>query len=144
MSQLMRAMRRLWARQGIRFLAIGGLCAALTWGIRFALSVLMPFAAAVIASSALGMSAGFGLYRRYVFPHSGRPLVHQGALFIGVNLLSAAIVFVLAMAFMMALSAVPWPLAVQEGLAHALAIGCGAVINFLAHKSLTFSRSPDN
>ncbi len=45
--------------QGARFLIAGGFAAAVNWAVRFPLSLLMPYAAAVIAAGALGMGVGF-------------------------------------------------------------------------------------
>lgn len=135
---------RLWARQGIRFLAIGGFCAALTWGLRFPLSLAMPFGVAVIAASVLGMMCGFSLYRRYVFTGSSRSTAQQGFWFILVNLASSIIVFGLSLAFFKLVEQVPIALPLREGFAHGLAIGVGAVINFVAHKGFTFKRKADN
>jgi energy-coupling factor transport system substrate-specific component len=128
----------LWNRQSVRFITMGGFCAAVTWGARFALSSVFPFETAVLLSCLIGMSIGFGLYRTYVFPEAERVMLHQAGLFIAVNIGSALVVFTLSLAFLRVQMGTPWPVMAKEGLAHGLAIAVGAVINFIAHKSLTF------
>jgi energy-coupling factor transport system substrate-specific component len=144
MGGCLERMRGLWAHQGIRFLAVGGGCAALTWGLRFPLSLLMPFGADVVVASLIGMGCGFVLYKRYVFAGSSRSTAQQGFWFIIVNLASSAAVFGLSLGFFRLVRDVPAALALREGFAHGLAIGMGAVINFVAHKAITFKRRAGN
>ncbi|MCG6122884.1 MAG: GtrA family protein [Microvirga sp.] len=124
--------------QVVRFLLLGGLAAAVNWGVRFPLSLLMPFPAAVAAAYAIGMTVGFTLYRKYVFPGGGRPIAQQATLFVIVNSVTAAFVMVVAIALVAAPPLEPLPLPVREGLAHGFAIALGATCNFFAHKLLTF------
>ena len=138
------AVQRLAASQTIRFLLLGGFAAAVNWLVRIPLSAIMPFGAAVFIAYLVGMSVGFTLYRRYVFPGSTRPLAQQTALFLLVNAVGAGVVLVLAYALLIVLRPVAAPQPVVEAAAHGLAIGLGAVVNFLGHKFLTFAipRSP--
>jgi putative flippase GtrA len=125
----------------IRFLLLGGLAAAINWLARFPLSAILPFEVAVAAAYVIGMSAGFVLYRRYVFPGSTRPLGEQSLMFLGVNLFGAVVVLALTSLFLSLLSVTGWPLAIREGLAHGAAIGFGAIANFYGHKTITFART---
>jgi energy-coupling factor transport system substrate-specific component len=124
--------------QVVRFLMLGGLAAAINWAVRFPLSLVMPFPAAVLVAYFIGMSAGFTLYRAYVFPGSDRPLHEQVLAFLGVNLVGAVVVMAIANGLLLILAPTDWPLAIREGLAHGFAIGVGAVVNFFGHKLLTF------
>lgn len=126
--------------QIVRFLLLGGFAAAVNWLARFPLSVVLPFHLAVLVAYVIGMSVGFTLYRRYVFPGSTRPLVEQSAIFLGVNLLGAVVVLGLTWAFLAMMPHHDWPLVIKEGLAHGLAIGVGAAVNFVGHKTLTFTQ----
>jgi len=126
--------------QVVRFLLLGGTAAAINWIARFPLSAVLPFDAAVLAAYMIGMSAGFVLYRRYVFPGSTRPVVEQTVVFLAVNLVGALVVLALTMLFLRLQAQAPWPLSIREGLAHGAAIGFGAVVNFFGHKTLTFAR----
>jgi putative flippase GtrA len=127
--------------QVVRFLLLGGLAAAINWLVRFPLSAVLPFDLAVIAAYMIGMSAGFLLYRTYVFPGSSRPVVGQSVVFLAVNLVGAGVVLGFTWLFLSLLSETGWPLVVREGLAHGAAIGIGAVANFFGHKTLTFART---
>lgn len=132
---------RLLSTSGARFLLIGGLAALINWLVRFPLSLLVPYAAAVSLATLIGMVFGFVLYRAYVFPGSDRALHHQIVAFTLVNLVSLAIVTGVATS----LVALP-PLAAllgswTEGFAHAAGIAAGAVSNFIGHRLITFSRS---
>lgn len=124
--------------QVARFLLLGGLAAAVNWLVRFPLSALMPFEAAVLVAYAIGMSVGFTLYRTYVFPGSDRNLVGQTVIFLAVNLVGAVVVMAIAAGLLALMQPMAWPDSVKEGLAHGFAIGVGAVVNFLGHKLLTF------
>lgn len=100
--------------------------------------MIMPYAAAVTAATAIGMVAGFFLYKHLVFQASSRPLWLQIRDFIGVNIV-AGIVTVLAAVI---LSRGPWwPDAyayLAPGASHLAGIGIGAVVNFFGHKLFTF------
>lgn len=124
--------------QVIRFLFLGGFAAAVNWLVRFPLSDFLPLNWAVALAYLIGMSVGFTLYRTYVFPGSNRPFLQQTALFLGVNAVGAIIVLGLTSWLMTLQTELPYPLFVKEGVAHGVAIGIGAVANFLGHKLLTF------
>jgi len=126
------------APQILRFLVLGGLAALVNWGVRFPLSLVMPFPAAVASAYVIGMSVGFSLYRRHVFPGAGKPLAYQAAMFVTVNLVTAVLVMAVATSLVTAPFLEPLPLQMREGLAHGVAIGLGAVFNFIGHKLLTF------
>ena len=124
--------------QVARFLLLGGFAAAVNWLVRFPLSAVMSFEAAVLVAYAIGMSVGFTLYRTYVFPGSDRKLVEQTITFLAVNVAGAVVVMATAAALLALMQAPDWPDYIKEGLAHGFAIGVGAVVNFLGHKLLTF------
>jgi len=126
------------APQILRFLALGGFAALVNWAVRFPLSLVMPFPAAVAVAYAIGMSVGFSLYRRHVFPGAGKPLAYQATMFVTVNLVTAMLVMAVATSLVAAPFLEPLPLQMREGLAHGVAIGLGAVVNFIGHKLLTF------
>ena len=124
--------------QIVRFLVLGGLAAAINWLVRFPLSLVLPFPAAVFVAYLIGMSAGFTLYRAYVFPNSARPVAAQAALFLIVNAFGAVVVMVVSLVLLdHVLPAIGWHF-LPEALAHGTAIGVGAVANFFGHKYLSF------
>lgn len=125
--------------QTVRFLLAGGMAAGICWCVRILLSVAMPFLPAVLLAQAIGMSVGFVVYRRFVFPPSSRSTLHQLRDFLGVNLLTALAVAAIALALNALLAAMIAPAVVAEALAHGLAIGAGAVLNYLGHALVTFA-----
>lgn len=135
----MTALKALASNQVARFLLLGGLAAAINWLVRFPLSALLPIGWAVFVAYLIGMSAGFHLYRTYVFPGSTRPVLQQTLIFLAVNAVGAMVVLGLTYLFLELQAGFGFPLFVKEGLAHGFAIGIGAVVNFIGHKSLTFS-----
>lgn len=130
--------------QVVRFLLLGGLAAAVNWVVRFPLSLVLPFPVAVLIAYLIGMSVGFTLYRSYVFPGSDRPLLEQTITFLTVNLAGAVVVMLIAGLLLSLLGPTDWPDFLKEGLAHGVAIGLGAVVNFFGHKSLTFRPAAEN
>lgn len=124
--------------QIVRFLALGGFAAAVNWLVRFPLSAVLPMGLAIIFAYVIGMTVGFTLYRRYVFPGSSRPIVEQSLIFLAVNLVGAGVVLALTYALIEAQAGFYYPPFIKEGIAHGLAIGIGSVVNFVGHKTLTF------
>jgi len=138
-------MTRLWSlldHQISRFLLLGGLAAAINWGVRFPLSIVFPLWLAVLLAYMVGMSAGFYLYRRYVFPGSRTPVAQQILIFLAVNLAGALIVLAFTFLFLKLQAGLGYSLFIKEGLAHGFAIGIGAAANFIGHKTLTFAIRP--
>lgn len=130
--------KALAGNQIVRFLALGGFAAAVNWLVRFPLSAVLPMGLAIVCAYVVGMTVGFTLYRKYVFPGSSRPIVEQSLIFLAVNLVGAGVVLALTYALIEAQAGFSYPDFVREGLAHGLAIGIGSVVNFIGHKTLTF------
>ncbi|MEH3119163.1 MAG: GtrA family protein [Methylorubrum populi] len=127
--------------EAVRFLIAGGSAAAINWLARILLSPVLPFGAALLAAYAVGMAAGFWLYRRFVFREASKGSVRgQLTLFLAVNAVGAGVVLAvstLAIAGLDALRPGLTPSAI-EALAHGLGIAVGAVANYLGHRLLTF------
>lgn len=123
-----------------RFLVAGALAALVNWVARFPLDLLMPFAAAVVGATAIGMVCGFLLYRAWVFPGSPRPLVVQIRDFVLVNLVGMAVMVSVAIALRSVLIAAIGHEAVAAAVAHAGGIAVGAAANFLGHRHITFRK----
>lgn len=124
--------------QAVRFLLLGGLAAAINWLVRFPLSLVMPFPAAVFVAYLIGMTAGFTLYRAYVFPGSSLPIGLQVGLFLVVNAAGAAMVMGVSLGLLHAVFPAIGMAFQPEAIAHGIGIGVGAAGNFLGHKYLTF------
>jgi energy-coupling factor transport system substrate-specific component len=127
----------------VRFLLAGGGAAAINWLVRFPLSWAMPFFVAVLIAAIIGMVVGFTLYRGFVFPGSGRPVLLEARDFFGVNVVSSGVVALLAVAFLYLAVQLGADIQMAEGVAHAAAIGLGAVLNYFGHSLITFgTRNP--
>lgn len=128
--------------QIVRFLLLGGTAAAINWLVRFPLSLVMPFPAAVFLAYLIGMCAGFTLYRAYVFPGSALPIGVQVGLFLAVNAVGAVIVMGVSLLLLEQVLPALGIAFFPEALAHGTGIGVGAAFNFVGHKYLTFRVSP--
>lgn len=125
----------------VRYILAGGFAALVAWLVRFPLSIVMPFSAAVAAATAIGMVIGFFSYKHLVFPRSERPVVDQIRDFIVVNLASMAVVTGVATLFAEAVLPQFGMLThIEQGLAHAIGVAAGAVSNYFGHKSISFRR----
>ncbi|MBK9081371.1 MAG: GtrA family protein [Rhizobiales bacterium] len=122
-----------------RFLVCGGAAAAINWLARIALSVVMPFPAAVALAYAIGMAAGFALYREVVWPQGRAAVAGQALRFLAVNALGALVTLAVAMLARAALSHA-LDSALAEAAGHAVGIAVGALSNFHAHARFTFAR----
>ena len=98
----------------------------------------MPYGAAVVMATAIGMSCGFLLYRAWVFAGSRRNVWQQARDFILVNLGGIAMTLLVAIVLrwlLLRLGSQPSPAA---AFAHAAGIALGAVTNYLGHRHITF------
>lgn len=122
----------------LRFVFCGGGAALVNWLARMAISPLVGFSAAVIIAYAIGILAGFVLYRSIVWPASERQWQQQVLPFIAVNLAGAAVVLIAALALVQVGSMLVGRSSLVEALAHGLAIAIGAAFNYYGHNHITF------
>lgn len=128
-----------WSRdQRGRFLVAGAVAAFVNWLVRFPLDLVMPYAAAVVLATGIGMVCGFLLYRAWVFPGSDRSLAAQIVDFVLVNLVGMAVMVAIAVALRSLLLGADVNADVAAAVAHAVGIATGAVANFLGHRHVTF------
>ena len=120
-----------------KFLLAGGTAAAANFFSRFAFEPFMPFAAAVAAAYGLGVVTAFTLNRIFVFPASGKKLRHEISWFFLFNLLAFPVVIGVSAALSWAFVHVV-DKAIAQAAAHAISIVLPAVVNFAAHKFITF------
>lgn len=129
------------SREVVRFLIAGGSAAAINWLARIPLSLILSFEAALVAAYAVGMVAGFWLYRVFVFRGAARgSLREQLPLFLAVNACGVGVVLAVSTLAVAALGGLLPGLGptVAEALGHGLGVGAGAVANYLGHRLLTF------
>lgn len=122
----------------LAFLICGTLAAAVNWFARMILSQWMSFAAAVVVAYAIGMLAGFLLYKRYVWKTSDRTLMGQIVAFILVNAAVAGLVLITALGLLELGQLLVGRTPALEALAHGVAIAVGAAANYVAHREITF------
>lgn len=120
-----------------KFVLAGGTAAGLNFASRFVFEPYMPYAAAVAAAYGVGVITAFTLNRIFVFPASGKPLHHEISWFFLFNALAFPVVIA-------ASSGLAWLFAhgvdksLAKAAAHAIGIVLPAVVNFAAHKFVTF------
>lgn len=121
-----------------KFLVAGSIASLVNWLARFPLEVVMPFAAAVLGAMVIGMICGFLLYDRWVFPGSVRPLVVKIRDFVGVNIASQAVMFVVSVGVRELLLLAEWSVTIAGAAAHLIGIAMGAFFSYFGHRSITF------
>jgi len=132
--------RRALDRPEARFLVAGGIAALVNWLARFPVELVLPYFAALLVATAVGMTCGFLLYRAWVFPGSARPLAGQIRDFILVNLTGQATMLAVATLVRQLLVAIGVETIIAGSSAHALGIAIGAIVNYLGHRHVTFTR----
>ena len=122
----------------LRFVLAGGVAAAVNFASRIALSLVLPYAAAVALAYFFGMATAFVLNRRFVFTGSTNPLHQQAMWFVTVNLvalLQTLGVSVLLADFVLPHAGLTWH---AEELAHAVGIVTPILTSYLGHRHYTF------
>jgi energy-coupling factor transport system substrate-specific component len=125
-----------------RFLVAGGLAALVNWLVRFPIELVVPYFAALLLATSIGMTCGFLLYRSWVFPGSTRSIADQIRDFVLVNLTGLATMLGIATIVRQLLFVVEIGPVMAGAVAHALGIGAGAIVNYLGHRHLTFATAP--
>jgi putative flippase GtrA len=125
-------------RQLLLFLAVGGGAAAAQWLSRFAFSQALPYAAAVAAAYAVGLTIAFELNRRYVFPTAADERRRQFGRFLMVNGLSFAVVWLVSLALGDLLLTRFLPLALAQAIGHGVGIISPVALSYVLHKRYTF------
>ena len=126
----------------LRYLALGGLAAAVNFGSRFAWNQIMPFGAAVACAYVTGMVVAFILFRAFVFPGSTTPVHAQVRNFVLVNMLGVAQIWIIALLLVDKLApAIGWTFQ-THAIGHAVAIAAPTVTSWFGHRYLTFAHRP--
>ena len=104
---------------------------------RFVFEPHMPYTLAVAAAYGVGVVTAFTLNRIFVFPASGKPLHHEISWFFLFNLIAFPVVIA-------ASAGLAWTFGhvvatdLAKAAAHAISIMLPALVNFAAHKFITF------
>jgi putative flippase GtrA len=119
-----------------------GLSVPVNLGSRIVFSLWMPFEWAVLASHLCGMLTAYALTKVFVFERSGAPAHVELTRFAAVNVLSAAITWIVAVGLVRFV----FPkLGVGEGhllVAHVTGLAVSSVASFYAHRDFSFRREP--
>lgn len=125
--------------EALRFVGVGALAAAVNFGSRIVLSLVVPFVSAVTLAFFVGLATAFVLNRNWVFRRRTRAAWRiEAARFTIVNL--AGLPLTVIVSVWLATRLLP-ALGVQNGreaLAHLCGIGATVVSSYLAHKWWSF------
>jgi len=126
------------ALQFVRFVALGGVAAAVNFGSRFLYSTVVPFEVAVVGAYLTAATVGFLLFRMFVFPGYTRPIREQTLAFLLVSLAGMAQTWGISVLLVRLIwPAIDFP-GPREATAHVIGICVPIVTSYLGHKRLTF------
>lgn len=124
-----------------RFVAVGGFAALVNLASRAALSLALPYEAAVALAYLVGMTTAFLLARRHVFAHSGRRAREEYLRFALVNAVALVQVWLVSVGLLrFGLPAIGWTWQ-AELVAHAAGVASPIVTSYLGHRHFTFRRA---
>ncbi len=122
----------------LRFLVAAGLSVPVNLGSRVVFSLWMPFEWALLASHLCGMLTAYALTKVFVFERSGAPAHVELTRFAAVNVVSAAITWIVAVG----LARFVFPrLGVAEHpllIAHVIGLSVSSVASFFGHRDFSF------
>ena len=126
------------SKQFLAFLLAGGVAMGVNWVVRIILDIWMPFLGAVMVAYCVGMATANILKARFVFPSNPQHRRRELLYFIGFNV--AAFPFVLLISYLLGsvLFSIIMPAAWARAVGHLIALASPAVVNFVAHKFITF------
>lgn len=126
------------SRQFLRFLATGGIAAAVNFGSRILYEQWMGFSAAVLLAYLTGMLTAFVLWRALVFRESTQALHRAGAWFVLVNLLAVAQTWVISLGLAYHVLPGLGVVAHARDIAHAIGIAVPVFTSYLGHRRWSF------
>lgn len=126
--------------QFLQFVVAAGLSVPVNLGARVILSRWMPYEVALILSHVCGMVVAYGLTRLFVFAPSGRSVSDEMVRFAAVNVVSAAVTWLVAVALVrLVFPAVGFRQA-PELVAHVAGLAVSAITSFVGHRRFSFGR----
>ncbi|HEY8574532.1 GtrA family protein [Phenylobacterium sp.] len=125
-------------REFKNFLLAGGAAAAANFGSRFVFDLWLEYLPSVVAAYGVGLATAFLLNRLFVFPPSGKGLRRELAWFAFFNALAFPVTLGAALFLHSHLFGHFLPDAASKALAHGVGIILPVVVNFAAHKFITF------
>jgi putative flippase GtrA len=137
MKNLKKYLLYYFSKQFIYFLFAGSTAALVNFTSRILLRSYLDIVFSAVIAYSLGLLTAFILYKRLVFPFSGKPLNFQLRRFLSIQIGFMPVVIII----FISLSGIFNTMGLgnfSEPIAHALSIGMPALITFLLYKLLVF------
>jgi putative flippase GtrA len=137
MKNLKKYLLYYFSKQFIYFLFAGSTAALVNFTSRILLRSYLDIVFSAVIAYSLGLLTAFILYKRLVFPFSGKPLNFQLRRFLFIQIGFMPVVIII----FISLSGIFNTMGLgnfSEPIAHALSIGMPALITFLLYKLLVF------
>ena len=137
MKNLKKYLLYYFSKQFIYFLFAGSTAALVNFTSRILLRSYLDIVFSAVIAYPLGLLTAFILYKRLVFPFSGKPLNFQLRRFLSIQIGFMPVVIII----FISLSGIFNTMGLgnfSEPIAHALSIGMPALITFLLYKLLVF------
>jgi putative flippase GtrA len=125
----------------LRFLAAGGIAASTNILVRWLLSFVMVYEAAIACSYLTGMAAAFLLMRRLVFAPGSGTIFGQFGRFAMVNAVSFSQVWLISVGLARIVFPAIGLVWQSETVAHIIGVLSPAVTSYLLHKQFSFART---
>jgi putative flippase GtrA len=124
--------------QFFRFFLAGAVAAAVNFASRIGLSYVFTYPIAIVIAFFFGITTAFILMRGHVFGASGRPVMHEIAIFVAVNAL--ALLQTLIVSLLLAYIVLPGlgVTVYAETIAHLFGVAVPIITSYAAHKRWTF------
>ena len=132
----------LWARHGqfVKFVAAAGASVPVNLAARVLFSRAVPYEVAVLLSHVVGMLTAYSLTRLFVFAASGRSVPSELGRFALVNLVSAALTWVVSVGLLRLVFPRVGFETQPELVAHVVGLGVASVSSFIGHRQFSFRR----
>lgn len=141
MERLGIMLRQASGHEAVRFLATGGIAAAVNLVSRYVLSFWLSFEIALIVAYAIGMVTAYLLFRALVFGRSGRSRRSEVLRFVLVNIAAVAQVWLISVGLvrlLFPLAGITWH---AEEIGHLIGVAVPALSSYIGHRHFTFGRS---
>jgi len=123
------------------FVAASAVAAVANLVSRVALSLFVPYAAAIVGAFCVGVSTAFVLNRHFVFAAAADPIGLQFLRFVAINLIGLAQTLIISLVLAVyVLPSAGWTWH-AETVAHAVGIAVPVATSFLGHKYFSFRQA---
>ncbi len=126
--------------QFARFLLVGGIAAAVNFGVRILLSTFMSYGWAVFVAYLFGMTTAYFLSRIWVFEQSGRSIAEEAWYFTFVNIIAVIQVWFISVFLAEYLFPRIEIKNYSEEIAHFIGLLVPVFTSFIGHKYISFKK----